>query len=176
MIGPSDHVPGAGRSATSGAVPDAKPETTARVVEVVAGIVFDEAREHVLLALRKPEQHQGDRWEFPGGKLEPKEDIDAALARELDEEIGVRPRAWRHRTTLEHRYPEKTVRLHFVDVTAFDGEPVGREGQAVRWFGLDELDGLAFPDANRAVVDSLVTALRPGSGVPPPDRRKARTS
>ena len=129
-----------------------------RVVDVVAGIVFDAAGERVLLALRRPEQHQGNRWEFPGGKIEPGESLEAALARELDEEVGIVPRAFVPRRTLEHAYPEKAVRLHFVDVTAFDGEPAGREGQRLRWVALDALAGLEFPDANRPIVAELAAA------------------
>ena len=125
-------------------------------IDVVAGIVFDADGQRVLLARRHPEQHQGDRWEFPGGKIEPGEAVGEALVRELGEEIGIQPRRWKHRTTLEHVYPEKQVRLHFVDVTEFDGEPVGREGQAVSWTALSALEGLEFPEANRTVVAELV--------------------
>ena len=137
---------------------ESAPDEARRTVDVVAGIVFDAGGERVLLARRKPEQHQGDRWEFPGGKMEVGETLHAALARELDEEIGIVPTAAAHRRTLEHSYPEKRVRLHFIDVTAFAGEPVGREGQALRWVRLGELDGLAFPEANRAIVRALVDA------------------
>ena len=133
-------------------------------IDVVAGIVFDADGQRVLLARRHPEQHQGDRWEFPGGKIEPGEAVGEALVRELGEEIGIQPRRWKHRTTLEHVYPEKQVRLHFVDVTEFDGEPVGREGQAVSWTALSALDGLNFPEANRTVVAALVDEMTGRSG------------
>ena len=125
-------------------------------IDVVAGIVFDADGERVLLARRHAGQHQGNCWEFPGGKIEPGEAVGEALVRELGEELGIQPRRWKHRTTLEHAYPEQQVRLHFVDVTEFDGEPVGREGQAVSWTALAELGELEFPEANRGVVEELI--------------------
>jgi len=126
-------------------------------LEVVAGIVWNPAAEHVLLALRKPGQHQGDRWEFPGGKVEPGETLDAALVRELGEELDIVPTAFVPRCTLVHAYPDKRVRLHFMDVTRFDGTPAGREGQTLRWAAPSELGSLTFPEANRSVVDALIS-------------------
>ncbi len=126
------------------------------IIEVVAGIIFDAAREQVLLALRKPDQHQGNLWEFPGGKLEPDESQADALARELFEEINLVVVGSQHRCSLEHRYSDKHVQLHFWDVTTFTGEPKGCEGQELRWVSLTELSAYAFPAANQAVVDQLL--------------------
>ena len=98
-------------------------------IDVVAGVIFDSARTHVLVALRKPEQHQGNRWEFPGGKLEAGEALQDGLVRELREEIGINATQCQARTIIEHSYPDKQVRLHFWDVLAFDGTPEGIEGQ-----------------------------------------------
>lgn len=125
-------------------------------IDVVAGIIFDQSGRQVLLALRRPEQHQGNRWEFPGGKIEAGESTDAALVRELAEEIGIVPLRWHLRLALAHTYPEKRVRLHFMDVTEFSEEPIGREGQTLRWFQLEALSTLRFPEANLAVVDDLL--------------------
>lgn len=127
-------------------------------IEVVAGIIFNPARTHVLLALRKPEQHQGDRWEFPGGKIEAGEGLSAALARELLEEVGIDVKESEPRTIIEHSYPDKRVRLHFWDVTSFEGTPSGEEGQQLQWVELAKLGELKFPDANQAIVDTLTTA------------------
>jgi len=125
-------------------------------IDVVAGVIFDSRRKSVLLALRKPEQHQGDRWEFPGGKLEQGENPKDGLSRELLEEVGIRVQDSVARTIIEHQYPDKHVRLHFWDVTDFDGDPEGLEGQELRWVSLDKLDELRFPDANQAIVDALL--------------------
>lgn len=123
-------------------------------VEVAAAIVRDpEGR--VLLSQRPAHKHQGGCWEFPGGKLEAGEPVHRALARELDEELGLRVTQCRPFMTIEHQYPELSVRLFFREVTAFAGEPLGCEGQPVAWFRSHELSQLDFPAANRPVVTAL---------------------
>lgn len=124
-------------------------------VDVVAGVIFNASRSEVLLALRKPHQHQGGRWEFPGGKIERAESPEAALARELHEEISIEVVECSPRVTLEHAYPDKHVRLNFWDVTRFNGEPCAQEGQQLRWVKLHDLAQLRFPAANQRVVDAL---------------------
>lgn len=129
-------------------------------IEVAAGVIFDQERRNVLLSFRKPEQHQGDRWEFPGGKIEEGESVEAGLARELLEEVGITITACEPRETIEYNYPEKKVCLHFLDVTAFNGEPESREGQELQWVPLSILSGLKFPDANQPIVDALVAVAQ----------------
>lgn len=130
-----------------------------RVIDVVAGIIFDEQRQRVLLAFRQASQHQGNRWEFPGGKMEDAENQADALARELLEEVAITVQQQQHRRTLEHQYADKHVRLHFRDVTRFTGTPCGLEGQELRWVSIAELPELEFPEANQAIVDELVNAV-----------------
>lgn len=130
-----------------------------KCIDVVAGVIFDSTASQVLLALRKPDQHQGNRWEFPGGKLEEGEALQDGLLRELREEIGIVATQCQPRTIIEHRYPDKQVRLHFWNVTAFEGEPVGCEGQALQWRPLVELGDLEFPEANRAIVNELIACV-----------------
>ncbi|MEE9321887.1 MAG: (deoxy)nucleoside triphosphate pyrophosphohydrolase [Granulosicoccus sp.] len=126
------------------------------MINVVAGIIFNSDQQSVLLALRKPEQHQGGRWEFPGGKQEGDETLEAALSRELLEEINLTPKTFQFRRIIEHRYADKAVRLHFYDVTEFSGIAQGREGQTVQWVPVCDLDKLEIPAANRLIVDELL--------------------
>lgn len=130
------------------------------MINVVAGIIFNTEQKSVLLALRKPEQHQGDRWEFPGGKQEPNETQEAALARELEEEVNLTPTVFQRRSVVEHHYADKAVRLHFFDVTEFSGKPLGSEGQVVRWVPVCDLAKLVFPAANQSIVDELLAGVR----------------
>jgi 8-oxo-dGTP diphosphatase len=126
-----------------------------KVIDVVAGVIFSVDKSCVLLALRKPDQHQGNLWEFPGGKMEAGETQAEALTRELKEEVAISVVDAKHRRTLEHRYSDRQVRLHFWDVLQFSGEEHGCEGQQLAWVALDELATLAFPEANQLIVEEL---------------------
>lgn len=125
-------------------------------IDVVAGIIFNHDKSQVLLALRKPEQHQGNRWEFPGGKVEASEELEPALHRELIEELGIRVEACKPFCQIEHTYSDKAVRLHFWQVDAFSGDARGRENQKLQWFDMTELAALDFPEANMPVVTQLL--------------------
>ena len=123
-------------------------------LDVVAAIIRD-AEGRVLLAQRPAHKHQGGRWEFPGGKVEAGEALDHALARELDEELGVSASIFEPFMTVDHRYPELHVRLHFREVKKWQGSAHGREGQPVNWFTYEQMAALEFPAANRPVVKAL---------------------
>jgi 8-oxo-dGTP diphosphatase len=117
---------------------------------VVAAVIRHEGR--ILIAERAAHQHQGGLWEFPGGKVDCDETIEQALVRELHEELGITPTAFTPLIRIEHDYPDKSVCLDVWTVTAFDGEPHGREGQPIRWVTEDQLAHHAFPAANQPIV------------------------
>jgi 8-oxo-dGTP diphosphatase len=87
----------------------------------------------VLLGQRPAGRPYAGWWEFPGGKLEAGETVEQALARELHEELGLDVRASHPWVVREFVYPHAHVRLHFMRVFDFDGEPQAREGQAFAW-------------------------------------------
>ena len=84
----------------------------------------------VLLAQRPPGKAYAGYWEFPGGKLEAGESPVHALARELQEELGITVRAASPWIVQEYVYPHAHVELNFFRVYAFDGEPIGHDGQS----------------------------------------------
>jgi len=124
--------------------------TSVAIVDVAVGLIVREGQ--VLLAKRAEHQHQGGRYEFPGGKVEAGEAVETALHRELNEELGISILAPQFIQRLTYPYPEKTVRLHVYRIEQFSGDPVGQEGQPLHWMAVDQLHELTFPDANQPIV------------------------
>lgn len=124
-----------------------------KVVHVAVGVIV--RQQQVLLALRSNKQHQGGKWEFPGGKVEPDETVAQALTRELLEEVAINVTETSSFMQLEYAYPEKTVLLDIYLVTDFTGEPHGLEGQPLQWVNIADLSSIKFPDANRPIVERL---------------------
>jgi 8-oxo-dGTP diphosphatase len=118
----------------------------------VAAAVIRGANGRILIARRPEDKHQGGLWEFPGGKVEAGEAVEVALARELDEELGIRPTLARPLIQVRHDYPDKQVLLDVWEVSAFSGEPHGAEGQPLAWVSSAELADYQFPAANRPIV------------------------
>lgn len=130
------------------------PSTVPDVTPVAVAIL--EGAPHRFLVGRRPDdKHQGGKWEFPGGKIHAGETVPEALARELDEELGITLRAACPLLRARHAYPDKTVLLDVWRVTGYSGEPYGREGQPLRWVTAAELEQLDLPDADRPIVRAL---------------------
>lgn len=125
-----------------------------RVVHVAVGVVVD-AQGRVLIALRPKQAHQGGLWEFPGGKCEPGEPVEAALARELREEVGITVLQQEPFCLIRHDYGDKDVLLDVRKVHAFTGVAIGKEGQPIRWAEISTLEPVQFPAANRAIIRRL---------------------
>ena len=120
-------------------------------IHVAAAVILDK-NDNVLIARRPDDKHMGGLWEFPGGKVEPDEKVTDALCRELDEEIGIQPTAFKPLIRIRHDYPDKSVLLDVWTVMDFTGEPHGKEGQPVRWVARPELSSYEFPAANKPII------------------------
>lgn len=125
----------------------------------VAAAVLERSDGSFLLAQRPAGKVYAGWWEFPGGKVEPGEAPEHALARELHEELGVDVREAYPWITRVHTYEHATVRLHFYRVVGWAGEPHGRENQAFRWQHFDGPMAEPMLPANAPVLASLALPL-----------------
>lgn len=121
----------------------------------VAAAVIERPDGTFLLAQRPSGKVYPGFWEFPGGKIEPGEDSRAALARELEEELGIRVTAATPWITRVYAYTHATVRLHFWRVRAWEGEPRPLEDQAIAWQHPDTPDVAPMLPANAPVLAAL---------------------
>jgi 8-oxo-dGTP diphosphatase len=128
------------------------------VVEVTAAVVERGGR--FLVTRRDPAKHLGGLWEFPGGKREAGESLEACLERELLEELGVRARVGPRLAVVPWTYPERRVLLHFFRCRIGRARVEPREGQPVRWVTRGELGTLPMPPADAGIVASLVASSR----------------
>ena len=128
----------------------------------VAAAVIERPDGAFLLAQRPTGKVYAGWWEFPGGKVDEGESADAALARELHEELGIDVRRAYPWITRVYVYPHATVRLNFFRVTAWSGEPHPREDQAIRWQRLDAPMAEPMLPANAPVLRSLALPLECG--------------
>ena len=109
----------------------------------------------VLLAQRTDDDHAG-LWEFPGGKVEPGETPEAALVRELREELGIDAVVGNPVTCVRMQQPDKQLLLDVREV-CFEGAPRGLEGQALMWVAPSALRDYPMPPADIPVVDALLS-------------------
>jgi 8-oxo-dGTP diphosphatase len=136
-------------------------------IHVLAAVLQD-AHGRVLVTQRPAGKSLAGYWEFPGGKLHPGEARLAGLARELDEELGLRfaENAARPLIRYVHRTPELEVELDVWRVHAWDCAPHGREGQAIDWRLPETLLATGLLPADAPVVAAL--KLPPVCVVTPP--------
>jgi 8-oxo-dGTP diphosphatase len=124
------------------------------MVQVVAGII--ECQGRFLICRRKPEQSHALKWEFPGGKMESGETPEQALARELEEELGILGAAGEEITRYQHTYPGRdTIMLIFFRVREFGGEPRNVIFHEMRWEPPGKLAEFDFVEGDsRFIQDS----------------------
>jgi 8-oxo-dGTP diphosphatase len=112
----------------------------------------------VLIGQRRPDQPMALLWEFPGGKIEAGESPEQALARELDEELGIKAIIGPPVTRVRHNYRHGgAVDLQFFVVHDFAGEIEGRIYHQVRWVALKDLSGYDFLAADRGLIRDLAS-------------------
>ena len=121
-------------------------------------VVREGARPRVLISRRRREAVLGGLWEFPGGKVEPGESVEACVRRELREELGVEVETVTRLPALEHIYPHGRVRLMPVICHLMQGRPRALQVAEWRFVMPEELEGYAFPAANAPLVPRVIEA------------------
>jgi 8-oxo-dGTP diphosphatase len=134
----------------SASTPSTGPSTPLRVA---VGILAQGGK--VFITRRPPDSHQGGKWEFPGGKIEPGENTLSALKRELREELGIEVQDARAYMQVRHAYPDRDVLLDVWRISRYLGTAHGREGQEAKWCACAELPQLEFPEADRPILRRL---------------------
>jgi len=110
-----------------------------------------------LVARRLEGTHLAGTWEFPGGKCETGEGLEACLWREIREELGARCSVGPEIFSITHEYSDRRIELHFFSCTLLD-EPAPLLGQEIRWVPRGQLAQLEFPPAD----DELIRRLAAG--------------
>ena len=123
---------------------------------MVAAALID-ADGRVLLAQRPEGRAMAGLWEFPGGKVDPGETPEAALIRELREELGVETRAscLAPLTFASHGYDDFHLLMPLFACRRWHGTPVPREGQALAWLHPRQMRERPMPPADLPLVAAL---------------------
>ena len=128
--------------------------------QVVAAIIT--RGDDILICQRTHGQSHALKWEFPGGKIEPGEEPEEALHRELEEELGIRAVIGPRLARLQHTYSGAGgVELYFFLVEKFEGRIENCIFNDVRWVQRGDLPGFDFLEADIALVTEIATGRLP---------------
>jgi 8-oxo-dGTP diphosphatase len=125
---------------------------------VVAGLILrgEHPQREVLICQRSPEKPMGLKWEFPGGKVELGESAEEALARELNEELGIQATIGPELTAIRHNYRNGgAIHIQFFRVESFTGEMKNIVFHDMQWSTLDRLPEFDFLAADLTLIREL---------------------
>ena len=129
----------------------------ARPLLLVSAVALIDVDGRVLLAQRPPGKSMAGLWEFPGGKVEPGETPETALIRELSEELGIETKAscLAPLTFASHAYESFDLLMPVFACRKWDGRPVPKEGQVLKWVKPREMKDYSMPKADEPLVAVL---------------------
>ena len=131
------------------------------VIDCAVCVIRDRSR--VLIAQRNEDDSFGGFWEFPGGKKENGETLEACAVREALEEVGLRIEVEKRLMTVRNPYRERHINLHFFLCRAADVRARPLECRDCRWVEVRELAKYSFPPANETVIAFLRQNPAPAS-------------
>ena len=127
---------------------------SATVIQVTAGVIISD--ETVLVCQRPPGKWHAGKWEFPGGKVEPGESLEAGMQRELREELGIEASVGRVVWQTRHQYPNRDpIELTFFLIPKYGGTLSNRVFAAIEWAPTSDLATFDFLDADRDFINAL---------------------
>ena len=130
------------------------------MTSVVAAVIERGGR--ILIGQRKNEGFHPLKWEFPGGKVDPGETPEAAVVRELEEELGIRARVEREIMRYAFKYPDRPeILLIFYRIVEFAGEPENRDFAQIRWEAPERLKDYDFLEGDAEFIRGLTPRVPP---------------
>lgn len=124
-------------------------------IEVVAAVITN--KEGLIYCVKRDNRGEAaNKWEFPGGKIEPGETREEALIREIKEELSADIKVGTFVTTVNHQYKTFYLTMHVYYAVVVNGELVLSEHTDFKWLKSNELDKLDWADADIPVVEKLV--------------------
>lgn len=124
------------------------------IIEVGCAII--RRKDQLLIAQRKPDDHLGGYWEFPGGKRCVNESLEDCLVREVQEELGVVIVPDRLLQKIDHAYPKRVLSLHFYLCDWKSGEPSTIDCHDFRWIYPEQMRDFQFPPADDGIINELI--------------------
>ncbi len=131
---------------------DFRTEPAVKTIRVVAAVIQKNGR--IFATQRGYGAYQG-KWEFPGGKIEPRETPEQALIREIREELDTEIAVGEKLAQVEYDYPEFHLSMGCYLCTVRAGHLTLKEHESARWLGADELDSVAWLPADREIIEKL---------------------
>lgn len=124
--------------------------------KIDVGCAIIRRKGQLLIAQRKPDDHLGGYWEFPGGKKCEGETLEACLVREVQEELGILIAPVRLLKKTAHPFPERILALHFYLCDWKSGEPACLDCHDFRWIFPEQMRQFQFPPADDAIIEELI--------------------
>ena len=123
-------------------------------IKAVVGVLYND-KQQILIAKRQAHQFMGGFWELPGGKIETGESDEAAIIRELHEELGVVVTDLSIHQTMIYQYPDRVVELSIYNINRYQGSPKGIESQTIAWVDIKNLSQYKLLPTMKAFISSI---------------------
>ena len=123
------------------------------MVEVVAGLIWKDGK--FMICQRPENKARALLWEFVGGKVEKGESREDALVRECKEELDVTVNPLDVFCTVDHVYPDITIRLVLFNAEIVSGEPKLLEHADLKWISADDIDNYEFCPADKEILEKI---------------------